>query len=164
MSSVQLRRAGASDWPAIWPIWSGVVAAGDTYTYDPATDSPSAERAWLGSGEVWIAEDRGSPTPLGIYRISPNQQGPGSHVANGSYMVATGARRHGVGRQLVTHSLERACELGYHGMQFNAVAATNVHAIALYLDLGFSTVGVIPGGFRHPAAGFVDLLIMYRPL
>ncbi|SDJ17803.1 L-amino acid N-acyltransferase YncA [Frankineae bacterium MT45] len=164
MSSVLLRRADASDWPAIWPIWSSVVRGGDTYTYDPQTSSETAERMWLGSGEVWIAQTAESPTPLGIYRISANQQGPGAHVANGSYMVSEAARGQGIGRQLVSHSLDRARALGFRGMQFNAVAATNVHAVALYLDLGFSTVGIIPGGFHHPEAGFVDLLVMYRPL
>ena len=49
-------------------------------------------------------------------------------------------------------------------MQFNAVAATNTHAIALYRRLGFTTIGLVPGGFRHPSAGYVDLHIMFRPL
>jgi len=35
---------------------------------------------------------------------------------------------------------------------------------ALYEALGFAVVGTIPGGFRHPAAGYVDLLVMYRAL
>ena len=50
------------------------------------------------------------------------------------------------------------------GIQFNAVVATNVYAVALYEDLGFSVTGRIPGGFRHPEHGFVDLLIMYCDL
>jgi ribosomal protein S18 acetylase RimI-like enzyme len=49
-------------------------------------------------------------------------------------------------------------------MQFNAVAATNVHAVKLYEDLGFDTIGRVPRGFRHPQDGFVDLVIMYREL
>jgi ribosomal protein S18 acetylase RimI-like enzyme len=63
---------------------------------------------------------------------------------------------------MVEHSLQRAAELGYLGLQFTAVAATNRPAIKLYEELGFGTVGVIPRGFRHPSAGLVDLLIMYR--
>lgn len=42
--------------------------------------------------------------------------------------------------------------------------ATNVYAVALYEDLGFSVTGRVPGGFRHPEHGFVDLLIMYCDL
>lgn len=164
----RIRRADLADWDQIWPIWHEIVAAGDTYTYAPATSREDARRMWLGSGadsdegEVWqLAEDG---VVLGAYRISPNQHGPGAHVANGSYMVGAVARGRGVGRALVEHSLTRAADAGYLGMQFNAVAATNVHAIGLYHRLGFTTVGVIPRGFRHPADGFVDLLIMYRDL
>lgn len=159
-----IRRAVSDDWCLIWPIWHEIVAAGDTYTYDPATTRDDARRMWLGSadGEVWqLHHDAGV---LGAYRISPNQEGPGAHVANGSYMVGAAARGSGVGRALVEHSLRRAADAGYLGMQFNAVAATNVRAIGLYHRLGFATVGIIPRGFRHPVEGLVDLLIMYRDL
>ena len=70
----------------------------------------------------------------------------------------------GVGRALVEHSLRRAAGLGFLGMQFNAVAATNTGAIALYERLGFAAVGRVPGAFRHPRAGRVDLVVMYREL
>lgn len=163
--SLRFRRAQLGDWPAIWPIWSAVVAAGDTYTYDPGTDYESAEQMWLGSGEVWLAYESDSDSdPVGVYRLSRNQGGPGAHIANASYMVAARERGRGIGRELVGHCLERARSAGYRGIQFNAVAATNVGAVKLYHDLGFATVGVVPGGFRHPVAGFVDLLIMYRSL
>lgn len=158
-------RATDADWPEIWPIWHQISAAGDTYTYDPQTSSDEAREMWLADKpgmETWVARDRGRL--VGLYEISRNQSGPGAHVANGSYMVAEGLRGKGVGRQLVVHSLQRAAALGYRGMQFNAVAATNVHAIGLYEKLGFTTVGRIPGGFQHPQQGFVDLHVMYRPL
>ncbi len=41
---------------------------------------------------------------------------------------------------------------------------SNTYAIRLYEDLGFRTLGAVPGGFAHPQRGFVDLLIMYRDL
>jgi hypothetical protein len=31
-----VRDATAEDWPAIWAFMSQIVAAGDTFTYDPA--------------------------------------------------------------------------------------------------------------------------------
>ncbi|MGI8880212.1 MAG: GNAT family N-acetyltransferase [Jatrophihabitans sp.] len=158
-------RATDADWAEIWPIWHQITAAGDTYCYDPHTSSDDARTMWLGGAagmETWVA--RGGGQVVGLYEISRNQSGPGSHVANGSYMVADGIRGKGIGRQLVLHSLQRAKDLGYRGVQFNAVAATNVHAIGLYERLGFTTIGRVPGGFRHPEQGFVDLQIMYRPL
>jgi GNAT superfamily N-acetyltransferase len=168
-SDLLIRPAEPDDWPQMWAIWEPVVAAGDTYTYDPATPEDVARAGWLpaepGRGETWVAlADSGLRGMLGMYRIAPNQGGPGAHVANGSYMVSAAARGQGVGRALVEHSLWRAREAGYLAMQFNAVAATNVHAVKLYEDLGFDTIGRVPRGFRHPQDGFVDLVIMYREL
>jgi GNAT superfamily N-acetyltransferase len=101
---------------------------------------------------------------LGTAKMNPNQAGPGAHVASASYMVAAAHRGRGVGRALVAHTIDWARKAGYRGIQFNAVAASNRGAVALYEALGFAVVGTIPGGFRHPAAGYVDLLVMYRAL
>jgi ribosomal protein S18 acetylase RimI-like enzyme len=93
-----------------------------------------------------------------------NRAGPGAHVASASFMVAAAARGRGLGRALVRDALAWAEAEGYAGMQFNAVAASNRGAVALYRALGFAVVGEIPGGFRHPVEGDVGLLVMYRPL
>lgn len=165
-----VQRATIDDWPEIWPIWHEVVAAGDTYTYDRDSTSEQAQASWLRGGdrdEVWVARlvgPDGRARVVGTYHVAPNQTGAGDHVVNGSYMVDASVRGHGVGRALVGHSLHRAAELGFLGMQFNAVAATNVGAIALYETLGFAVVGRVPGAFRHPREGRVDLVVMYREL
>lgn len=157
-----IRRAEDADWAAIWPIWHQVVAAGDTYTYDPASSQDTARASWLAPppDEAWLAAVDGDV--LGTYHLAPNQPGLGSHVANASYMVAEAARGKGLGRAMVEHSLARARQAGYLGVQFNAIAETNVHAIRLYEELGFTTVGVVPRAFRHPTAGLVGLRVMYR--
>lgn len=162
---MSLRRAGDADWDVIWPIWHEIVAAGDTYAYEPSTGSDDARRSWLGHppAEAWVAEDDDG-TVLGTYHLEPNHEGPGAHVVNASYMVAAAARGRGIGRTMVEHSLVRAKELGFLGMQFNAVAATNVHAVRLYEQLGFETIGVVPRAFRHPVEGLVGLHVMYRDL
>jgi hypothetical protein len=49
-------------------------------------------------------------------------------------------------------------------VQFNAVAATNVHAVGPVRTAGLPHHRRGPDGFRHPEQGFVDLLIMYRAL
>jgi len=46
-------------------------------------------------------------------------------------------------------------------MQFNAVAASNVDAIAVYERLGFRIVGTVPGAFAHPTLGRVGLHVMF---
>jgi ribosomal protein S18 acetylase RimI-like enzyme len=149
------------------------VAAGDTYCYDPAMDYEAGRRLWFGSppDQVWLATDGvsdGLPAAdgsvLGSYRLGPNKAGPGAHIGTASYMVSEAARGRGVGRAMVLHCLEQAAAAGYRGIQFNAVAASNTYAVKLYLELGFSVIGAVPGGFAHPEQGFVDLLIMYREL
>jgi ribosomal protein S18 acetylase RimI-like enzyme len=161
--SLRIRIATDADWPRLWPIWNEVIAAGDTYAYEPSTDQSTAKAMWMDApgGELWLAE---RAQVLGMYRISPNHDGPGAHVANGSYMVPASARGLGVGRALVEHSLKRAAAAGYLAIQFNAVAETNVGAIGLYERLGFATIGIVPDAFRHPQAGYVGLRVMHRDL
>ena len=160
---LHLRPASDEDWPRLWPIWHEVVAAGDTYAYDPDTSFADARALWSSGPpghETWLAETAGEA--LGMYHVSPNHDGPGAHVANGSYMVAAAARGTGVGRALVEHSLRHCAEIGFRAIQFNAVAETNTGAIALYERLGFATVGIVPEAFAHPQLGFVGLRVMHR--
>ena len=55
-----------------------------------------------------------------------------------------------------------ALELGYKAMQFNFVVSSNEVAVRLWGKLGFETVGRLPGAFRHPSLGFVDVLVMFK--
>ncbi len=73
-------------------------------------------------------------------------------------------RGRGIARAMCAHSLERARERGFAAMQFNLVISTNERAIRLWEAMGFETVGRLPGAFRHPVAGPVDALVMYRRL
>ncbi len=159
-----IRAAMVEDWPRMWPIWHSIVSTADTYTYDPGTTSDQARRMWIETPGIDTNLALVDGRIVGFYKIAPNQAGPGAHIANGSYMVDAEIRGLGVGRLLVEHSLRLAHELGYRGMQFNAVAATNVAAIGLYHRIGFVTVGTIPGGFHHRDEGDVDLLIMFHDL
>ena len=142
-----------------------VVRAGDTFTYDPAMDADTARAMWMvpapGRTVVAVGDDH---AVLGTANMYANRAGPGAHVASASFMVASGARGRGLGRALVRDALAWAGAAGYAGMQFNAVAASNRGAVALYRALGDAVVGEVPGGFRHPVEGDVGLLVMYRPL
>ncbi len=99
---------------------------------------------------------------LATYYIKTNQLGPGSHVCNCGYMVASHARGRGLGTILCEHSQKVAVELGYKAMQFNFVASSNQGAIRLCNRLGFATVGRLPKAFNHPTRGYVDALVMYK--
>ena len=163
MASIRVRRAVADDWPAIWRIFSAVVAAGDTYTYAPDTSETEARRLWLGDGFITSVAERDGRI-VGTYVVKPNQPGLGAHVANAGYMVRPDAFGGGIGAALCEHSLAEARAAGFRAMQFNAVVSTNTRAVALWERFGFRIIGTVPDGFRHARLGYVDLFIMYREL
>jgi GNAT superfamily N-acetyltransferase len=142
-----------------------VVEAGDTYVWvlDEMGEA-DARAAWMlpPPAEVLVAVDDGRV--VGTAEIRPNQVGRGSHVANASFMVSPTSAGLGVGRALAVEVLDRARASGYRAMQFNAVVATNVRAVALWESIGFTVVGGGAGAFHHARDGDVDLLVMHRPL
>jgi L-amino acid N-acyltransferase YncA len=162
-SQLNIRPAAEADRDAIWDIFHEVVAAGDTYAFDPGMLREEALAYWFEAGtHTYVAEsDR---RVVGTYILRANQAGPGAHVANAAYMVAKDARGLGVGRKMAEHSLSEARRLGFRAMQFNFVVSTNASAIHLWQQLGFKIVGTLPGAFRHPQAGYVDVYVMFRSL
>jgi L-amino acid N-acyltransferase YncA len=165
VTSPVTRLARPDDWSGIWPIWHAVVQAGETYVWSPSTSEGDARSFWMlpPPAEVWVVDDEDDGI-VATATLKPNQQGLGDHVANASFMVDPSNAGRGMGRLLAEAVLDRARELGYQAMQFNAVVATNEGAVALWRSLGFDVVGTIPEGFRHATKGNVDLLIMYRRL
>ena len=69
-----------------------------------------------------------------------------------------------IGEKLVVHCLDKARELGFRILQFNAVVASNESALHLYQKLGFIRLGVIPGGFRLKDGGYADIIPHYKLL
>jgi L-amino acid N-acyltransferase YncA len=164
LASVLIREYVETDWPQVWPIFQEVVAAGETYAFDPAWSSDQARAIWVesppGLTVVAVEDER----VLGTAKMGPNRPGPGSHVATASFMVAADARGRGVGRALGSYAVEWARAKGYAAMQFNAVVECNDAAIALWKDLGFEVIGTVPEAFEHPTKGRVGLHVMHRPL
>ncbi|MFI1519245.1 GNAT family N-acetyltransferase [Kitasatospora cineracea] len=160
-----IREATAEDWPAIWPFFHRIVAAGETFTYPLDLGREQGRDWWLLSApnRTVVAVDEAG-TVLGTAKMNTNHMGNGSHTASASYMVDPAHSGRGVGRALCEYSLDWAREAGYRGMQFNAVVETNTHAVHLYRSLGFTVLGTLPEGFRHPEKGYVGLHIMHRPL
>ena len=158
-----LRDAVPDDWAAIWPFLHDVVAAGETYTLPRDLDEESARAVWMGAARTVVATDDDG-TVLGTAKFGPNQLGPGSHVANASFMVDPASSARGVGRALGEYVLEQAKADGYRSMQFNAVVSTNTRAVALWRSLGFEVIATVPEGYRHATLGYVGLHIMFRTL
>ena len=54
--------------------------------------------------------------------------------------------------------------IGFTAMQFYFVVSTNDPAIHLWKEFDFEIVGTLPGAFRHPQKGYVDVYVMFRSL
>ena len=161
--SMHVRKAEASDAPAIAAIILPVIREAATYTLDPDMSEAEALTYWMGpEKETFVAEESG--VVLGTYYMRPNQAGGGQHVCNCGYMTHAAATGRGVARRMCEHSLGHARSRGYRAMQFNFVVSTNECAVRLWQSLGFQIVGRLPGAFRHPTDGFVDALVMYQLL
>jgi L-amino acid N-acyltransferase YncA len=165
-SGIEYRIATDGDWAEIWQIVSAVVRRGDTYTYAPDIDEDTARSAWMLDGSsraaTYVAALDGVVVATAC--LKPNQPGLGDHIANAAWMVSPAATGKGIGRAFAEFVIDEARRFSYLGMQFNAVVATNVRAIALWKSLGFEIVGTVPRAFRHAVEGFTSVHIMYRDL
>jgi L-amino acid N-acyltransferase YncA len=156
-----IRPATDADRDAIWEIFREVIAAGETYPIDPNIPREQALAYWFKhNAQVCVAEDENRI--IGSYTLHQNQAAGGSHVANAGFIVAKSARGEGIGRAMGEHCLKEARRLGFRAMQFNFVVATNESAVKLWQDLGMKIIGTLPGAFRHPTRGYVDVYVMFQ--
>ena|SRR5579862_815182 len=159
-----IRDALPEDWEHVYPFFSAIVAAGETYAYPEHLSFDDARAYWTASppGRTVVAVEDDSV--VGSASMGPNRPGRGSHVATASFMVDPAHHGHGVGRALGVHVVDWAYREGYRGIQFNAVVETNHAAVRLWQSLGFTILGTVPGAFNHSRHGYVGLHVMYRPL
>lgn len=157
-----LRPAVRGDADAVvWALLEPVFRAGDTYAIDRDIPQEAALDYWF-TERVWLAE--AGSAPLGTFYMKANQQGGGAHLCNCGFITAPQARGRGVARAMLNHALEQGRTLGFLGMVFNFVVATNTRAIKTWQQAGFDTVGRVPAAFRTPDGTFADALILHRRL
>lgn len=158
-----IRSATDLDHDAIWEIFREVIVAGETYPLDANISRDDALAYWFQrQAHVFVLENNGEIE--GSYTLHPNHSGGGAHVANAAFIVARSGRGRGAGRALGEHCLKEARRLGFGAMQFNFVVSSNSGAVKLWQDLGMKIVGTLPGAFRHPKRGDVDVYVMFQIL
>lgn len=158
---LQIRTMTTADFDRFWPTFQAIIAARETYAYDPEMTLDQARQLWLELPlHSLVAEEDGEL--LGAYYLKANAAGPGSHVGNCGYMVSEAARGRGIARQMCEHSQQLARAAGFLALQFNSVVSTNEVAVALWQKLGFEVAGRLPKAYRHGRLGLVDCLVMYK--
>lgn len=159
-----IRAATDHDWPRIWPFFSQIVDAGETYAYPEDLTVDSARTLWMeeAPGQTVVAVD--DDLVLASAKMGPNRPGRGAHVSTASFMVDPAHQGRGVGRALGRYVVEWARTAGFRSMQFNAVVETNVAAVELWQSLGFEILGTVPEAFDHPRHGLVGQHVMYQRL
>jgi GNAT superfamily N-acetyltransferase len=164
LSHIVLREFSDEDWTQIYPFFTQIVAAGETFAYPEGLSIEAASEFWvLGPPGRTVVAAEGSQV-VGSAHMGPNRPGRGSHVATASFMVDATHRGKGVGRALGRYVVDWANAAGYTGIQFNAVVETNVAAVSLWQSLGFEILATVPDAFHHRERGFVGLHLMFKRL
>ena len=149
--------------PAI-EIWNEVVREGIAFPQEDELNEISGDEFFSAQSFTGLAKDTETNEILAIYILHPNNVGRCGHISNASYAVKSNLRGRHIGEFLVKHCIEKARELGFKILQFNAVVATNIHARNLYRRLGFKELGIIPNGFRMPDGTFADIVPQFLTL
>lgn len=162
--NIQVRKFTASDVEAAIQIWNEVVEDGVAFPQLELLDTASGLELFLSQSYTGLAYDVDTGRVVGLYILHPNNVGRCGHICNTSYAVDKSIRGQRIGEKLVVDSLEKAKELGFRIMQFNAVVKTNTGALKLYQKLGFVQLGIIPGGFLMKDGTYEDIIPHYYVL
>ena len=145
-------------------IWNEVVREGIAFPQENELDEVTGDEFFKSQSFTGLAVDTDTGEILALYILHPNNVGRCGHISNASYAVRSNLRGRHLGEIIVKHCIEKARELGFRILQFNAVVATNIHARHLYQRLGFVELGTIPKGFRMPDGSYADIVPQFLDL
>lgn len=160
----EVREYKKEDMKALLEIWNQIVEDGEAFPQMEELDEESGAQFFAAQSFTGAAVDTQMGEICGMYILHPNNVGRCGHIANASYAVKRGMRGKRIGELLVRDCLEKGRELGFRILQFNAVVKTNTPAVRLYEKLGFTRLGVIPGGFLKKDGTYEDIIPMYCEL
>ena len=156
-----IREFKDSDLPEMIVIWNEIVREGNAFPQEEILTLKSGRDFFTQQSHVGVAVEE---KILGLYILHPNNVGRCSHIANASYAVSSNSRGKHIGKKLVLDSMEKARQLNFSILQFNAVVEDNFSARKLYEKLGFRQLGVIPNGFRLNNGEFANICPYYIEL
>ena len=145
-------------------IWNEVVTEGIAFPQEELLDETTGAAFFAAQTYTAVAVDEAAHAVLGRYILHPNNVGRCGHICNTSYAVGSERRGRHIGEQLVLDSLRQGKAHGFKVLQFNAVVESNTRARRLYERLGFTQLGVIPGGFRMKDGHYENICPYYHEL
>lgn len=157
-----LRALAPADIDAANQMRNEVVEAGRAFPQLEKLDRETGLAFFQSQSFTAVCEEQGEI--LGLYILHPNNVGRCGHICNASYAVASRARGRGLREALVRHCLAEAKALGFGILQVNAVVSSNTPALNLYRKLGFTQLGIIPGGFLMKDGSYQDIIPHYKKL
>ena len=158
---IEIRPYASEDLDQVLEIWNQVVADGVAFPQTEYLNEQTGEAYFRNQSYTGMAVEAESGKIVGVYILHPNNVGRCGHICNASYAVSRDVRGKGIGERLVRHCIATAKEIGFRILQFNAVVRTNKAALQLYKKLGFTQLGVIPGGFRLDDGRYEDIVPHY---
>ena len=161
---IRIREYTKEDVEEAVKIWNQVVDDGVAFPQEENLTKESGDAFFKEQTYTGVAENGETGEIVGLYILHPNNVGRCGHICNASYAVRKDIRGAHIGEKLVLDCIKMAKEKGFRVLQFNAVVASNVHALHLYERIGFTKLGVIPGGFRMPDGHYEDIIPHYYVL
>lgn len=158
---ITVREYRSQDMEEAMDIWNEVIREGIAFPQLEELTGQTADEFFREQSYTGIAEDDETGEVVGLYILHPNNVGRCGHICNTSYAVKSGKRGLHIGEQLVKDSLSVGARLGFRILQFNAVVASNTHALHLYKRLGFTQLGRIPQGFLMKDGHYEDIILQY---
>lgn len=145
-------------------IWNQVVEDGVAFPQTELLTEETGDLFFKEQSYTGLAVDAETDHVAGLYILHPNNIGRCGHICNASYAVRRDCRGQHIGELLVRHSMAKGRALGFRILQFNAVVKSNAPALALYAKIGFTPLGVIPGGFLAKDGTYEDIVPHYIEL
>ena len=162
--NIQIRPYQTQDAAQTAEVWNQVVEDGLAFPQEENLTAETGDQFFKEQTYTGVAENGETGEIVGLYILHPNNVGRCGHICNASYAVRKDVRGAHIGEKLVLDCIKMAKEKGFRVLQFNAVVASNVHALHLYERIGFTKLGVIPGGFRMPDGHYEDIIPHYYVL
>ena len=161
---IVIREYQTEDVTAAITIWNQVVEDGVAFPQEENLTEETGDAFFKEQTYTGIAVNTDNNEIVGLYILHPNNVGRCGHICNASYAVKKDIRGQHIGEKLVKDCIVIGKEKGYRILQFNAVVASNIHALHLYHRLGFIKLGVIPQGFKLPDGTYEDIIPHYITL